>query len=153
MWRQEPPNSTPVTTYACRDQKNPKPAAQIPAQTAYLNLADKYPVRRDWVVRTTRPHLRGKRNAMLREKVVLTRRMHTHHQQHRDFLQALKRYVVASLNLHLSNLHCFNEVISCSTVTGPQHSSFTLLKLRAKSQAPAKLSSAVAAKTTRRVTL
>jgi hypothetical protein len=47
-----------ATEIAARDnirpqrQKNPKPVAQIPAQTAYLNLRGKYPVRRDWVVET-----------------------------------------------------------------------------------------------------
>jgi len=45
-----PQNSRPETKVARRDQKDPKPVAQIPAQTAYLNLAGKYPVRRDWVV-------------------------------------------------------------------------------------------------------
>jgi hypothetical protein len=44
--------SPPETTWARRDQKGPKPAAQIAPQTAYLNLADKYPVRSDWVVET-----------------------------------------------------------------------------------------------------
>ena len=35
---------------ARRDQKDPKPLTQIPAQTAYLNLTEKHPVRQDWVV-------------------------------------------------------------------------------------------------------
>jgi hypothetical protein len=30
----------------------PKPIAQIPAQTAYLNLTENYPIRRDGVVET-----------------------------------------------------------------------------------------------------
>jgi hypothetical protein len=47
-----PPKSTPKTTYARRDQKDPKPAAQISAQTAHLNSTEKYPVRWDWVVET-----------------------------------------------------------------------------------------------------
>jgi hypothetical protein len=45
-----PPKSPPETTYARRDQKDPKPIAQIPAETAYLNLTGNYPVRRDWMV-------------------------------------------------------------------------------------------------------
>jgi hypothetical protein len=48
-----PPKSTPETTYTRRDQKDPKPGAQTPAQTAYLNLSEKYPVQKDWVVGTT----------------------------------------------------------------------------------------------------
>jgi hypothetical protein len=48
-----PPKSPPETTYARRDQKDPKPVAQIPAQTAYLNLTGKHPVRGDWVVGLT----------------------------------------------------------------------------------------------------
>jgi hypothetical protein len=34
-------------------QKGPKPIAQIPAQTAYLNLVESYPVRKGRMVRTT----------------------------------------------------------------------------------------------------
>jgi hypothetical protein len=30
-----------------------KPLAQIPAQLAYLNLTEKYPVQGDWMVGTT----------------------------------------------------------------------------------------------------
>jgi hypothetical protein len=42
-----PSKSPPETTHARRDQKDPKPLTQIPAQTAYLNSIGKYPVRRD----------------------------------------------------------------------------------------------------------
>jgi len=45
-----PPKSPPETTDARRDQKDPKPVAQTPAQTAYLNLTGNYPVRRDCLV-------------------------------------------------------------------------------------------------------
>ncbi len=38
-----PPKSPPETTGARRDQKKPKPIAQIPAQTAYLNSTGNYP--------------------------------------------------------------------------------------------------------------
>ena len=38
-----PSKSPPETTYACRDQWDPRPEAQIPAETAYLNLTGKYP--------------------------------------------------------------------------------------------------------------
>src|SRR5215475_3996875 len=48
-----PPKSPQETTYARRDQKDRKPVAQIPAQTAYLNLTGKYTVRKDWMVGTT----------------------------------------------------------------------------------------------------
>ena len=45
-----PPKSLPETTDVPRDQKGPKPRAEIPAQTAYLSLMGKYAVRQDWVV-------------------------------------------------------------------------------------------------------
>jgi len=45
-----PAKSPPETTYARRDQKDPKLVAQIPAQAAYLNLTGNYPVRKDWMV-------------------------------------------------------------------------------------------------------
>jgi hypothetical protein len=38
------------TTLVDRDQKLPRPLAQMPAQTAYLNLARNCPVRIDWIV-------------------------------------------------------------------------------------------------------
>jgi hypothetical protein len=44
------PRSPPETTDTRRDQKVPKPKAEIAAQTAYLNLTRKYPVSRDWMV-------------------------------------------------------------------------------------------------------
>ena len=37
------PKAPPETTDARRDQKEPEPVAQIPAQTAYLNLTGNYP--------------------------------------------------------------------------------------------------------------
>jgi hypothetical protein len=45
-----PLKSPPETTVARRDPKGPEPIAEIPAQAAYLNLTEKYAVRRDWMV-------------------------------------------------------------------------------------------------------
>ena len=42
--------SLPETTDARRDQNGPEPMAEIPAQTAYLNLFGNYLVRKDWMV-------------------------------------------------------------------------------------------------------
>ena len=49
----KPPKSLPETTNSRRDDKGPEPIAEIPLQTAYLNLTEKHPVRQDWVVGTT----------------------------------------------------------------------------------------------------
>jgi hypothetical protein len=45
-----PPKSPPETTDFPRDQKGPEPMAEIPAQTAYLDLVENYRVWKDWMV-------------------------------------------------------------------------------------------------------
>jgi hypothetical protein len=45
--------SPPKTRDARRDQKGPEPMAEIPVQTACLNLTGNYPVWEDWMVGAT----------------------------------------------------------------------------------------------------